>query len=216
MSRNPIRGNMKRKWSLLTTGLETTTVLAFKEFGERSVPLLTRLVPTYRLHRPSGQAVVTLDGTVHYLGRLGSRESQAKYWRLIRAWYDKEIAAGRRKPPKGRLICDRILNYWRELLTKSRKKRRIEFGEFSKTRPPGAVGYHRRIKETLRALRTLHGLREVIDFDVKELEGVMKALLEWGYRKYDFNPGTIVYGPERLQIMRRVLGLVGDPHRECH
>lgn len=185
------------------------------------MPLLTRLVPTYRLHRRSGQAVVTLDGKDNYLGRMGSRESQAKYWKLIRTWLDREVAAGRRKLPKGELVCDRVLHYWRELLGKSRGKRGIYFREGSKTRPPSAVGYHRMIKETLRALRTLHGLREVNDFDIKELDGVMKALLEWGYRKwdkytYDYRNYGLYYDlPERLQIMRRALGLVGGLDREC-
>lgn len=40
-------------------------------------------VPGYRLHKPSGQAVVTLGGKDHYLGRHGSDESRAKYQRLV-------------------------------------------------------------------------------------------------------------------------------------
>jgi len=39
--------------------------------------------PSYRLHRPSGQAVVTLDGRDHYLGKHGSRGSRAEYDRLV-------------------------------------------------------------------------------------------------------------------------------------
>jgi hypothetical protein len=38
---------------------------------------------SYRLHRPSGQAVVTLDGHDTYLGRWDSPESRAEYDRLI-------------------------------------------------------------------------------------------------------------------------------------
>jgi len=33
--------------------------------------------PTHRLHRPSGKAVVTLNGADFYLGRHGSPESRA-------------------------------------------------------------------------------------------------------------------------------------------
>jgi hypothetical protein len=36
-------------------------------------------VPTYRLHKATGQAVVTIDGHDHYLGLHGSPESKAKY-----------------------------------------------------------------------------------------------------------------------------------------
>lgn len=40
-------------------------------------------VPSYRLHKSSGQAVVTIDGHDHYLGKHGSAESQAAYARLL-------------------------------------------------------------------------------------------------------------------------------------
>ncbi len=39
--------------------------------------------PGYRLHRPSGRAVVTLNGKDHYIGVHGSAESKAAYKRLI-------------------------------------------------------------------------------------------------------------------------------------
>jgi integrase len=38
---------------------------------------------SYRLHRGSGQAVVTLKGKTYYLGRFGSPESQEKFHRLM-------------------------------------------------------------------------------------------------------------------------------------
>lgn len=42
--------------------------------------------PSYRLHKPTGQAVVTLCGRDLYLGRHGSPESQAEYNRIIGEW----------------------------------------------------------------------------------------------------------------------------------
>ena len=36
-------------------------------------------VPSYRLHKPSGQAVVTLDGRDFYLGAYGTPASKAEY-----------------------------------------------------------------------------------------------------------------------------------------
>jgi hypothetical protein len=41
------------------------------------------LVPSYKLHKPSGQARVILDGKHFYLGPFGSEESREKYARLI-------------------------------------------------------------------------------------------------------------------------------------
>ena len=39
--------------------------------------------PSYRLHKPSGQAIVTLSGKMHYLGEHESPESHQAYERLI-------------------------------------------------------------------------------------------------------------------------------------
>jgi hypothetical protein len=46
----------------------------------------TMRVPSYRLHKPSGQAVVTLDGNDVYLGAHGTPESHARYDRQILQW----------------------------------------------------------------------------------------------------------------------------------
>ena len=47
---------------------------------------MPRRVPSYRLHKPTHQAVVTLDNKDHYLGRHGSPESRARYDRLVAEW----------------------------------------------------------------------------------------------------------------------------------
>ena len=39
------------------------------------MPRLTRKLPSYRLHKPSGRAVVTLNDRDHYLGPYSSPES---------------------------------------------------------------------------------------------------------------------------------------------
>ncbi len=43
-------------------------------------------LPSYRRHRPSGQAVVTLDSRDIYLGPYRSPESRAKYDRVVAEW----------------------------------------------------------------------------------------------------------------------------------
>jgi hypothetical protein len=50
------------------------------------MPRLTHKVPLYRLHKASGQAVVTLNGRDHYLGPHGSAESQEAYRRVLQEW----------------------------------------------------------------------------------------------------------------------------------
>ena len=46
--------------------------------------------PSYRLHKASGQAVVTISGKDHYLGVHGTPESRLRYERLITAWMQGE------------------------------------------------------------------------------------------------------------------------------
>lgn len=40
-------------------------------------------IPTYRHYKRANQAVVPIDGNVHYLGKFGTRESLDHYERLI-------------------------------------------------------------------------------------------------------------------------------------
>jgi integrase len=76
-------------------------------------------VPTYRLHKQSGQAIVTLsDGLGNrrdvLLGKFGSAESRAEYVRVIGEWE----ANARRLPapaaaPADVTVAELILSYWR-------------------------------------------------------------------------------------------------------
>lgn len=43
-------------------------------------------MPSYRLHRPSGQAVVTLSGKDFYLGKHGTEDSKKRYLKLTAEW----------------------------------------------------------------------------------------------------------------------------------
>lgn len=50
-------------------------------------------IPSYRLHRPSGRAVVTLNGKDIYLGAFNTPESNAEYQRVIGEWLAQPLAA---------------------------------------------------------------------------------------------------------------------------
>src|SRR5436305_7772400 len=68
-------------------------------------------VPSYREHKPSGQAVVTLSGHDVYLGPWGSVESHQKYDRVISDW----IANDRCWPAKSSAeitIVELVETYW--------------------------------------------------------------------------------------------------------
>lgn len=49
-------------------------------------------IPSYRLHKPSGRAVVTLNGKDHYLGAYGSPESSREYQRVVAEWLTRQQA----------------------------------------------------------------------------------------------------------------------------
>jgi hypothetical protein len=55
-------------------------------------------IPSYRLHKPSGRAVVTIHGKDHYLGRFKTLESQQEYARLIAQWSERTEAASTSAP----------------------------------------------------------------------------------------------------------------------
>jgi hypothetical protein len=55
------------------------------------MPILRDRVPKYRLHRATGQAVVSLSGKDYYLGLWKSKASRIEYDRLIAEW----LAGGR-------------------------------------------------------------------------------------------------------------------------
>jgi hypothetical protein len=46
-------------------------------------------IPSYRLHKGSGQAVVVLGSRSVYLGRFGTAASQAEYRRVLTEWLAK-------------------------------------------------------------------------------------------------------------------------------
>ena len=65
------------------------------EEGSHEVSLLSgtqKGIPSHCLHRPSGKAVVRLNGHDHYFGPHGTEESRLAYDRLIAEW----LVSGRR------------------------------------------------------------------------------------------------------------------------
>jgi hypothetical protein len=68
-------------------------------------------VPSYRLHRQSGQAVVTLSGRDVLLGAYNTRESRDRYNRAVAEW----VANGRqlRADAAVATVTMVVLAYWK-------------------------------------------------------------------------------------------------------
>lgn len=60
------------------------------------MPPKSRKIPSLRLHRPTGQAVATFNGSDRYFGRFGTAEAQAAYDRAVAEW----LASGRGDAPR--------------------------------------------------------------------------------------------------------------------
>ena len=58
------------------------------------MPRRTGHVPSYRLHKPSGQARVIINGRHVYLGPYGSEESREKYARLVAELPSQTVSSG--------------------------------------------------------------------------------------------------------------------------
>jgi integrase len=161
-------------------------------------------IPSYRLHRQSGQAIVTLtDGTSRrdfLLGPHGSAESRAAYARVLAEWE----AAGRRLPPPTSCsdlsVNELILAYWR-----------FAEGYYRKNGEP--TSQLDRVRLALRIVRELYGYTPARDFGPKALKAVREKMLT--------APCGFCGGSGRLPVkkgkrLNRRSGNAGEVCARCH
>ena len=129
------------------------------------MPRLTKSAPTYRKHRASGQAVVTLDGKDYYLGPYRSKASRIEYDRLVGEWQ----ANGRRMPLEATdiTVSEIAAAYWKWAQSYYRKNGR-------------PTGEQAGIKAALRPLRGLYGATRATDFGPLALRAVRQRLVDSG------------------------------------
>ena len=129
----------------------------------------TPRTPSYRHHRPSGQAVVTLNGRDVYLGRHDSPESRAEYDRVIAQW----LANGRQMPRAGEFtVAMLIVAYIRHV-----------DASYTSTEP-------RNIRLALKPLRLLYGSTLAAEFGPKMLKHVRQSMLDAGLCRAEINKRT--------------------------
>lgn len=135
--------------------------------------------PSYRLHKPSGQAVVTLDGKDHYLGPFGSPESETEYRRLIGLW----AAGGGRLPPEPSAdltVC--------ELLAAYLEHARLYYRQPDPdTGEPISTPQQYRIKKAIHFARELYGPRPAGEFGPLALQAVRSSMVQAGYARKTVN-----------------------------
>ena len=124
-------------------------------------------IPSYRLHRQSGQAVVTLCGRDVLLGAHGSRASREKYARVTAEW----IANGRqlRADPASATVSMVISCYWKHC------------GEYYAG--DSGDGERRSIKLALGFVRRLYGSTPAAQFGPLALKAVRQAMVDAGWSR---------------------------------
>src|SRR5262249_30396224 len=125
-------------------------------------------IPTYRLHKPTGQAVVTLDGRDHYLGRHGTPASRAVYDRLVAAWLA-------RKPAAPCPTVDEIIIRYLEFARSYYRKAGVETAEVAN------------VKLSLRPLHARFGALRVVEFGPRALRTVRQDLIASGVSRPEIN-----------------------------
>lgn len=131
--------------------------------------------PSYRLHKPSGQAVVTINGRDFYLGRHGSAESRRAFDRRLAEW----LANNRL------LVTDRQGLTMTELMAKY-----VAFanGYYRKDGRPTSERHG--IAQALRPVRSLYARLVAAEFSPQKLKAVRQALVDHGLCRTVVNQGV--------------------------
>lgn len=173
------------------------------------MPRLAHSLPKYRKHRPSGQAVVTMNGHDFYLGPHGTRASKFEYDRLIGEWLQQgrqiQLAAG----TGGLTIVELLAAYLRHAKRYYRKD----------GRPTSEVAS---IMYAVKYVRLLYGRKPVIEFGpialqatlqrmvddrltrgtINQHAGRIKRIFKWGAAQ-ELIPGTIYHALSSVAGLRK-------------
>lgn len=126
---------------------------------------VSRRIPSYRLHKPTGRAVVTLCGTDFYLGRWNSPESHQEYSRLIAEWVSNNYTL--RRPQSNITVAEVAAAFLDHATTYY-----VKNGE--------PTGWQAHIKLVLKRLRTLYGMEQAADFGPLAFKAIRQTFIEEG------------------------------------
>lgn len=136
------------------------------------MPSQLRKPPAYRLHKPTGQAVVRIDGRDFYLGKHGTDASQEAYRRLIAEWAISPLPAASpsSRPTLGVALAvdELVLAFW---------DRHVVAYYVKNGRPTSEQD---NIRQALRFLRKLYGHFPARDLGPQALKAVRQAMIDSG------------------------------------
>jgi integrase len=127
-------------------------------------------IPSYRKHKATGQAVVSIHGKDFYLGKHNTATSRKEYDRLIAEY----LVSGRLPSDDGCTVVELINAFWKHAKAYYRKD----------GQPTSEIsGY----KCVLRHVRQLYGTTPVAEFGPLRLKAVRQKLIEEGWKRTTIN-----------------------------
>ncbi len=132
--------------------------------------------PSYRLHKPTGQAVVTLNGRDHYLGKHGTEQSHAAYERTISEWLaNRRAHVG---PVLAGITVSEVLAPYLRFANEYYRK---------DGRPTSEI---HGIAQAIRPLKKLYGRTPAAEFGPQRMKAVRQALVDHGLCRHVVNQAT--------------------------
>lgn len=164
------------------------------------MPRLKHKVPSYRHHKSSGQAIVTLNDKDFYLGQYGSEESRSEYERLIAEY----LSHGRQHPLSVKTnqrgndsasnasltINELFVRYWNEHVVHYYVKHGKPTSE------------HQNIRSAFRRLLELYGDTPVDDFGPTALRAYRQRQIDDGICRSQIN--------KRVDKIKRFFAWAGE------
>lgn len=138
----------------------------------------TPKAPSYRRHKASGQAVVSLGGVDFYLGPYGTKISRDEYDRVVGEW----LAAGRRLPGAGPDTGGVTVVELIDAFLAFAEKRYVKSGE-----PTSEVSSY---EAAVRPLKRLYGRTDADSFGPLALRTVRDAMVALGWSRRVINRQT--------------------------
>ncbi len=122
-------------------------------------------VPSYRKHKATGQAVVTISGKDIYLGQYGSKESRAEYNRIVGEWLANDCQLATAGPEI--TIVELIARWWKHAKQHYRRNGK-------------ATGTEANFKPALTLLKERYGHTEAGKFGPLALKSLRQKWIETG------------------------------------
>ena len=136
----------------------------------------SKRIPSLRHHKPTGQALVELNGRRIYLGKYGLPETEQRYHRTVAEW----LANGRQLPVAPA-----------EITVSELAARYLEHAEAYYVKLDGRpTSAQHRIKMAIKALRKLYGRTPAAEFGPKALRAVRQIWIDRGLSRKTINDYT--------------------------